>query len=47
MEYGYKRTVQYSFDDTDSKLRESLSEQGFGVITEIDVKKTFQQKINK
>ena len=42
MGYGYKRTVQYSFEDTESKLRQSLAKQGFGVITEIDVKKTLE-----
>jgi len=47
MDYGYKKTVQYNFENAESKLRDSLAEQGFGVITEIDVKKTFQQKINK
>jgi uncharacterized protein (DUF302 family) len=47
MEYGYKRTIQNNFEDTEIKLRESLSEQGFGVITEIDVKKTFNDKINR
>lgn len=47
MEYGYKRTIQDNFENTEIKLRESLSGQGFGVITEIDVKKTFQEKINR
>lgn len=47
MDYGYKRTVKDKFEDAEIKLRESISQQGFGVITEIDVKKTFHKKINK
>jgi len=47
MEYGYKRVVNQSFEKTEDELRSALSEQGFGVITEIDVKDTFKQKLNQ
>ena len=47
MDYGYRKTIQDNFEDTELKLRESISDQGFGVITEIDVQKTVHQKINK
>jgi len=47
MEYGYKRVVKNNFEDTEQDLRNSLSEQGFGVITEIDVKNTFKKKLNR
>ena len=40
MNYGYKRTVDISFGDTDTKIRETLQDQGFGILTEIDVKST-------
>ena len=46
MKYGYKKTVSISFKDVDSKIRSTLAENGFGVITEIDIKKTFKEKLN-
>ena len=47
MNYGYKRTVKLSFDDADVRIRSSLEEQGFGVLTEIDVKNTLKKKLDK
>ena len=47
MKYGYKRQIENSFEETEKDLKASLIEQGFGVITEIDVKNTFKQKLNK
>ena len=46
MKYGYQKTVSISFKDVDSKIRSTLAENGFGVITEIDLKKTFKEKLN-
>ena len=46
MKYGYQKTVSISFKDVDSKIRSTLAENGFGVITEIDIKKTFKEKLN-
>ena len=46
MKYGYQKTVSISFKDVDSKIRATLAENGFGVITEIDIKKTFKEKLN-
>ena len=46
MKYGYQKTVSISFEDVDSKIRSTLAENGFGVITEIDIKKTFKEKLN-
>ena len=46
MKYGYQKTVSISFKDVDSKIRSTLAENGFGVITEIDIKKTFNEKLN-
>lgn len=47
MEYGYKKQVDVSFGEAEAKARGELSKHGFGVITEIDVKKTFKNKLNK
>ena len=46
MKYGYQKTVSISFEDVDLKIRSTLAENGFGVITEIDIKKTFKEKLN-
>ena len=47
MNYGYQRTVQLSFEDADNRIRETLEENGFGVLTEIDVKNTLKRKLDK
>ena len=46
VEYGYKRKVDYSFDNAVKKLREELPNEGFGVLTEIDVKATLKKKLD-
>ncbi len=46
MNYGYKRQVNQTFEQTEQKLRHALTEEGFGVITEIDVQSIFKQKLN-
>ena len=47
MNYGYKRTVELSFEEVDDRIRSSLEEQGFGVLTEIEVKNTLKKKLDK
>ena len=47
MNYGYKRTVELSFEEVDDRIRSSLEEQGFGILTEIDVKSTLKKKLDK
>lgn len=44
--YGYSTTVQLSFDDAVQKTIELLKEQGFGILTTIDVKAKMKEKIN-
>lgn len=39
------KTVDYSFEDALDKVIENLKKEGFGVITEIDVKQTLKEKI--
>jgi uncharacterized protein (DUF302 family) len=41
-----KKLKSGSFDDLEHKIREELKNEGFGVITEIDMKKTFKEKID-
>jgi len=46
-QYGLTRTVESGYDETIARLRELLKEEGFGVLTEIDVKRTLKEKIDK
>lgn len=46
MNYGYKRKINHTFEQTEQKLLHALTEEGFGVITEIDVQSIFKQKLN-
>jgi uncharacterized protein (DUF302 family) len=46
MRYGMSTTVVRDFTQTLDAVREALAEQGFGVLTEIDVAATLKQKID-
>ena len=46
MKYTYNRLLPgVPIDEADIRTREALKEQGFGVLTEIDVKETMKKKI--
>jgi uncharacterized protein (DUF302 family) len=44
--YGLSRTVPLPVDAADALVRELLREEGFGVLTEIDVQATLKNKID-
>ena len=44
--FGYKKQVSLNYEQTVSKVREELSKEGFGVLTEVDVKATLKKKLN-
>lgn len=44
--YGFSIETAADPDDTERQLRELLREEGFGVITEIDVRKTMREKLD-
>lgn len=44
--YGYKRQVNTTYDKTVEKTKEELQKEGFGVLTEIDVKATLKNKLD-
>lgn len=46
MNYGYRREVKLSFEEAVKKIKAELTKEGFGVLTEIDVKATLKKKLN-
>ena len=40
LSYGLKKTLALPVDEADARVREALKDEGFGVLTEIDVKAT-------
>jgi uncharacterized protein (DUF302 family) len=46
MSYYFSKTLTSEFDDIVRRTTEALKSEGFGIITEIDVKDTFKKKIN-
>jgi uncharacterized protein (DUF302 family) len=46
MPYHISKTVDYSFDEAIQRATDALKTEGFGVLTEIDVKDTLKQKLN-
>ena len=47
MSYYFARTIDRGFDQTVADVRTALAGQGFGVLTEIDVKATMKAKIGE
>jgi uncharacterized protein (DUF302 family) len=45
--YAFGKTVDMPYAETEKKVREELLKEGFGVLTEIDVKKKFSEKLGK
>jgi len=45
MSYGFRKELEIDFDDAVGKVREALQKEGFGVLTEIDVKATLKKKL--
>ena len=46
MDYAYQKITNLDFKEVNDKIRGSLMDVGFGIITEIDVKKTFKEKLD-
>ena len=46
MSYYFTKTVDSNFDTTIDKVTEELKKEGFGILTEIDVKDTFKKKLD-
>lgn len=46
MQYYYSNTISGDFNEVIDKVTEALKSEGFGVLTEIDVKETFKKKLD-
>ncbi len=46
MSYHFSKTVNISFNEAIEKTREELKKEGFGVLTEIDVRETLKKKLD-
>ena len=46
MEYYFSKTISGSFDDAIQKVTEALKAEGFGILTEIDIKATLKKKLD-
>ncbi len=46
MPYQSSKTVNLSYEDAINKVTEELKKEGFGILTEIDVKETLKKKLD-
>lgn len=46
MKYYFNKTIEGSFDEVCQRTVEALKKEGFGVLTEIDVKETLKKKLD-
>ena len=44
-EYAFSTVLDTSYEDAVSRVTDALKEEGFGVLTEIDVKSTLKKKL--
>jgi uncharacterized protein (DUF302 family) len=44
--YGFAKQFDSSFDEIKQEVTEALAEHGFGILTEIDVRKKFKEKLD-
>ena len=45
--YYLNKSTDLSFEDAEQKIRETLKEEGFGILTEIDMQATMKNKLDK
>ena len=44
--YGFSKIVDLNYDEAVEKLKAELKKEGFGALTEVDVKKTLKKKLD-
>lgn len=47
MTYGYQRKFQLTFDEVESRVRDTLKDQGFGIISEINIQQAMKEKLGE
>lgn len=47
MSYYFTKTLSTGFDEAIEKVTEKLKEDGFGILTEIDIKETMKKKLDR
>ena len=45
--YAFGKTVTLSYTEAEKRVREELLKEGFGVLTEIDVRQKFKEKLDR
>ncbi len=45
--YSFSRLLPVSYAEAVAKVKDALKAEGFGILTEIDVKKTLREKLNR
>ena len=46
MPYSFSKTIDMTLDEAISRVKQELQREGFGVLTEIDVKETLKRRLN-
>lgn len=46
MQYYFSKTIASGFNDAIERVTEALKAEGFGILTEIDLKETLKKKLN-
>jgi uncharacterized protein (DUF302 family) len=46
MSYYFSKKLDMGFDEAIEKVTDALKDEGFGILTEIDVKETFKKKLD-
>ena len=46
MKYSYSKDIKSDFEEAESKIRNALMDVGFGVLTDINMKDAFHEKLN-
>ena len=47
VEYGIRKTLDCTYEEAVEKARAELAKEGFGILTEIDVKATLKKKLDE